>query len=140
MPRARVPPLCCPGLIRDLAPYCVSAYNTLGDEKLDAMKSAAAQVGAAVAAGAAVAPVISPDPAVAGADGSASSSPPAATAIGVSGCGSGPRVLEVVNIKSMGNFSQKTFAKLVAVKTRYDPNNIFTNNNNIKPCPQHQQA
>lgn len=126
------------GLIKSLAPYCVSSYNTLGDVELDADKTAAA--GAGAAAGLSTPSTTSTS---SSSSSSSSSSPPLAGAgsPGSPGEFSNDPVVAApcaagsvpVDIKVMSAWSPATYAKLQKVKAQYDPTNLFTNCNNIKP-------
>jgi FAD/FMN-containing dehydrogenase len=154
-------------ILRDMAPYSVASYNTLGDAALDAVKTKALKDGEAAASASSGPPVVSPvdqtDPAVpvavltvsgdgaAGGSGS-SSSPPCSSAAVVpsshdaddvplvdekAALAAGAKVVRTaVNFKTMANWSAEQFERLRNVKQRYDPNNVFTNCNNIQPTPK----
>jgi hypothetical protein len=109
----------CHEVVKSLAPWTLGSYNTLGDIALDGAKADAAVVGAAAAdAGASPASPANPA-AVAPASEAASSS----SAVPV----------QTKMIKINMHLSEAQFKRIGLVKGRYDPTNLFRNNNNILP-------
>jgi hypothetical protein len=137
-------------ILRDLAPFSIASYNTVGDAALDEDKTRAlreAKMAAVAAAGASAvaaaadgsgprvtSPIDQPDPFITVAT-------PAAAGSSNGTGGSGPSSSSdpddvTVNIKSMSSWSDAQYARLQDIKARYDPTNIFTNCNNILPKKQ----
>jgi hypothetical protein len=137
-------------ILRDLAPFSIASYNTVGDAALDEDKTRAlreAKMAAVAAAGASAvaaaadgsgprvtSPIDQPDPFITVATPAAAGS---ANGAGGSGPSSSSDPDDVtVNIKSMSSWSDAQYARLQDIKARYDPTNIFTNCNNILPKKQ----
>ena len=127
-------------LLAELAPFSLASYNTLGDQALNAQKAegagaaaaAAAASGSSASATSAGAASPSDSSSSSGAVGSASASPIADPSAVLPPLvpGGAPRC---VDMKKLSHFSDAQFARLVAIKTKYDPTNVFKNCNNILP-------